>query len=73
MMRPRLRIFTGEESVATLSEPAVNISFGEFTEFLSDASRRDRTWLRDFADDEIRISGDLYEVLSAYCHLRPSA
>ena len=72
-MRPRLRIFTGDESVATLPEPAVNISFAEFSRIVSDASRDDRTWLRDFADDEIRVSGDLYDVLCACRHLRPSA
>ncbi|MEC7557252.1 MAG: hypothetical protein VX311_08570 [Planctomycetota bacterium] len=72
-MRPRLRIFTGEDHVATLPEPAVNITFAELTEILSDASRTDRTWLRDFADDEVRVSPDLYEVLCAFRHLRPSA
>jgi hypothetical protein len=36
--------------------------------------RSQRTWLRDFADDEITISTDLYEVLLAYQHYRrPSA
>ena len=41
---------------------------------LSDAVRSDRTWLRDFADDEVTISMDLYEVLLAYQHYRrPSA
>ena len=72
-MRPCLRLFTGDESVATLPEPAVNISFSELTQILIDASSTDRTWLQDFADDEIGISSDLYEVLSAYRHLRPSA
>jgi hypothetical protein len=72
-MRPRLRLFTGDESVATLPEPAVNISFSELTQILVDASDTDRTWLQDFADDEIGISSDLYEVLSSYRHLRPSA
>ena len=73
MMRPRLRIFTGEEDVATLPEPAVNIPFAEFTQILTDASRTDRTWLQDFAEDEIGVSPDLYEVLCANRHLRPSA
>ena len=43
------------------------------TQILTDASRTDRTWLQDFAEDEIGVSPDLYEVLSAYRHLRPSA
>jgi hypothetical protein len=27
----------------------------------------------DFADDEVKISADLYDVLATYAHLRPSA
>lgn len=72
-MRPRLRIYDGENQAATLLEPAVNVSFGEITEILADASRSGRTWLQDFADDEVQISPDLYEILCSYRHLRPSA
>ncbi|MFP6770601.1 MAG: hypothetical protein VB859_20675 [Planctomycetaceae bacterium] len=72
-MRPRLRIYNGEDQVATLPEPAVNVRFGEITEILADASRTGRTWLQDFADDEVQISSDLYEILCSYRHLRPSA
>jgi len=37
---------------------------------LADAVRSERTWLRDFHDDEITISMDLYEVILAYQHYR---
>jgi len=41
---------------------------------LEDAAVSKRTWLRDFEDDEITISMDLYEVILAYQHYRrPSA
>jgi hypothetical protein len=41
---------------------------------LADALASRRTWLRDFEEDEITISSDLYEVLLAYRHFRrPSA
>ena len=41
---------------------------------LADAVRSERTWLRDFEDDEVTISMDLYEVILAYQHYRrPSA
>ena len=43
------------------------------TEILADASRTERAWLHDFADDEVQISSDLYEVLCSFRHLRPSA
>lgn len=72
-MRPRLRLFTGEETDTALAEPQVTMRFSEIVRVLSDAVVWDRTWLSDFADDEVQVSSDLYEVLSAYTHLRPSA
>lgn len=71
-MRPRLRLFAGDET-ETLTEPLVSIRLGEVIGVLEDAVRWDRTWLRDFKNDEIQIPADLYEVLTAYSHLRPSA
>ena len=44
---------------------------GEIFPLLADAVRSERTWLRDFADDEITISTDLYEVILAYSALSP--
>lgn len=74
-MRPRLRLFVGAEEpeTMTLPEPEVSIKLGELTRILADAIIWDRTWVADFADDDIRISSDLYEVLSTYAQLRPSA
>ena len=72
-MRPRLRLFRGDDQVATLAEPSVNVRLSEITEILADASRTERAWLHDFADDEVQISSDLYEVLCSFRHLRPSA
>jgi len=37
---------------------------------LADAMASQRTWLADFADDEVTVSADLYEVLMAYQHFR---
>ena len=73
VMRPRLRLFTGKDTVDTVAEPDVNIRLGEITNILADAVRSDRTWLSDFENDDVKISSDLYEVLSSYWHLRPSA
>jgi hypothetical protein len=46
---------------------------GDVSQILADASRWNRTWLSDFQDDEIEVSQDLYEVLSAYLEMRPGA
>jgi hypothetical protein len=73
-MRPRLRLFTGEDEVGSSDVDAqVNVRFGEITQALVEAVRWDRTWLRDFEDDEVRVSSDLYEVISSFTRLRPSA
>ena len=72
-MRPRLRLYTGEEDNSTALTPELTVRLGDITRILADASGRTRTWVNDFEDDEIRVSTDLYEVISSYSHLRPSA
>jgi hypothetical protein len=73
-MRPRLRLFTGDADTSTAVEtPQVSVRLGQITDILADAVRSNRRWLSDFEDDQIQISEDLYEVLSSYWHLRPSA
>lgn len=72
-MRPRLRLYTGDELQSAVAEPKVSVRLGEITEILADAVRWDRGWLNDLSEDEIEISADLYEILSSYWHLRPSA
>ena len=81
MGQPRLRIYYGPSDEATnapnLSAPAreeVTLPLSEVFPLLADAVQSERTWLRDFADDEVTISTDLYEVILAYQHYRrPSA
>ncbi len=81
MGQARLRIFYGpsDDATETLDDrtPArenVTVPLSEVFPLLADAVRSERTWLRDFADDEVTISSDLYEVLLAYQHYRrPSA
>ncbi len=81
MNSPHLRVYYGpqdETSVGDTAEQAqgkqVSVSLGEILPLLVDAVGSRRTWLRDFADEEVSISMDLYEVLLAYQHYRrPSA
>ncbi len=52
----------------------VSVPLAEILPLLADAVQSERTWLRDFEDEEVTISTDLYEVLLAYQHYRrPSA
>lgn len=74
-MHPRLRLFTGEDQAHDLvTEPMkVKISFGELSTILLEACRKQRAFLSDFEDDEIQLTDDLYQVLTASCRLRPGA
>jgi hypothetical protein len=81
MRTSHLRVYYGpQEESANIRvgdgkiRETVNVPLMEILPLLSDAVRSDRTWLRDFAEDEVSISMDLYEVLLAYQHYRrPSA
>jgi hypothetical protein len=77
-----LRVYYGpqeEPSTLSISENQANaekvsVPLMDVLPLLADAVQSERTWLRDFADDEVTISMDLYEVLLAYQHYRrPSA
>ncbi len=77
-MKPnRLRVYYGPESeIATVAQPneatgTVKVPLAEIFPLLTEALRSNRTWLQDFADDDITISSDLYELLVAYQHYRP--
>ena len=73
-MRQHLRLFTGEEQEPLAVEcPKISISFGELSRILLEACRHQRSFLRDFEEDEIELTDDLYQVLTAYCRLRPGA
>jgi hypothetical protein len=71
-MRPKLRLFTGDDSHSEV-QPIMTITFGELMNIIDEASRTQRTWLRDFAEDGVQIPEDLYEVLTEYHRLRPGA
>ena len=72
-MRHRLRLFTGDETAATATAEQVTVRLGDISRDLRDATRWNRTWLDDFADDEVQVSSDLYEIISTYLRLRPGA
>jgi hypothetical protein len=76
-----LRVYHGPELGAETTAAGslenthtVTTSLRQILPLLTEAVRSERTWLRDFADDDVTISTDLYEVLLAYQHFRrPSA
>jgi hypothetical protein len=77
MNASHLRVYYGpQEESANLSvvesnkRESVTVPLMEVMPLLADAVQSQRTWLRDFADDEVTISMDLYEVILAYQHYR---
>jgi hypothetical protein len=79
-LRTELKIYRDPQVDGTgrteFAAPAARLTLpmGDVLPLLADAVASNRTWLRDFRDDEITISTDLYEVLMAYAYCRrPSA
>jgi hypothetical protein len=76
--QPKLRLFFGSDAGSSLSpcatslpEPeTVTVPLGDVFPLLAEAARNRRSWLADFADDQITVSQDLYEVIVAYQHYR---
>ena len=82
MINNRFRIYYGPQEglqspvldAETTSRSTDSVPASEVFGMLADAIQSNRAWLRDFENDEVTISTDLYEVLLAYQHVRrPSA
>jgi hypothetical protein len=78
MAGSQLRVYYGPHQGTTqpavTPEHTVTVPLGEILPLLAEAVQSRRTWLDDFATDDVTISTDLYEVILAYQHYRrPSA
>jgi hypothetical protein len=74
MATARLRVFPHpEEDREDLINPSISIRLSELYPLLAQAYRDNYVWLRDFEDDELLVSNDLYEVVRAFADCRPSA
>ncbi len=71
----RFRVFTGSENESATTDPdRVTVPVGDIFPLLADALDDNRAWLNDFADEEITVSSDLYDVMMAYRYFhRPTA
>lgn len=74
MAMRQLRVYTEPDrdftAVEERADDGVRVTLGEILPLLADAVASNRTWLTDFAEDEITISADLHDVLQAYRHFR---
>ena len=71
----RLKIFTpvAEETEELRPEPDVRVRLGDLLPLVAMAQRMNFIWLKDFLDDEVAVSEDLYEVLQAFRSSRPTS
>jgi hypothetical protein len=53
-------------------DPDVLIRLGDLLPIITVADRLNFAWLRDFLDDEIAVSGDLYEVMQTFDRRKPT-
>ena len=54
-------------------DASVRVRLGDLFPLLARAHRNNYLWLNDFEDDEVFVTPDLYEVLTAFRAYRPSA
>lgn len=74
-MVSRLRLYTPPEHDETEERPEaeVGIRLGDLLPLAAMAQRMNFLWLRDFMDDEVKISQDFYDVMQAFQCSRPTS
>ena len=73
-MAARLRLYTPpEEAAADRPEPEVRVRLGDLLPLVAMAQRMNFIWLKDFLDDEVAVSHDLYEVMQAFRSNKPTS
>jgi hypothetical protein len=75
MATARLRVFPrpDDEAHTRPDAPSVPIRLVDLYPLLAQAYRDNYVWLRDFEDDQLLVSSDLFEVVRAFSDCRPSA
>jgi hypothetical protein len=72
-LAPHLRLFYEPETTTTEVAKGVCVRLGDLLPLLTMAQRFKYSWLKDFLDDEVQITEDLYEVLQEFLGYRPTA
>ena len=75
MTATRLRVYRApdDEYEDDRPEPTVGVRLGDLLPLVAMAQRMNFIWLKDFLDDEVAVSSDLYEVLQAFRSSRPTS
>lgn len=75
MKRRHLRIYAEHDADSTTHGPSATtpVTLRDLLPLVAMAQRLNMVWLRDFLDDEVVVTDDLYDVLQAFKTCRPSA
>jgi hypothetical protein len=73
-MAVRLKLYNPPaEEAAPSQDPDVRVRLGDLLPLVAVAQRMNFIWLKDFLDDEVAVSEDLYEVMQAFRGTKPTS
>jgi hypothetical protein len=73
-MAVTLKLYSAPSQVSDdLPEPDVRVRLGDLLPLVAMAQRMNFIWLKDFLDDEVAVSHDLYEVMQAFRSSKPTS
>ena len=74
-MAPRLKVYNALDDLDSdfTPEPNVRVRLGDLLPLVAMAHQRNFIWLKDFLDDAVAVTDDLYEVLQSFRAVRPGA
>jgi hypothetical protein len=66
-MAAKLKLYTPPaEEATTIGDPDVRVRLGDLLPLVAAAQRLNFVWLKDFLDDEVAVTQDLYEVMQTF-------
>ena len=73
-MVARLRLYKPPaEDAEVRPDPEVRVALSDLLPVAAMAQRMNFIWLKDFLDDEVMVSRDLYEVMQAFRGSQPTS
>jgi hypothetical protein len=73
-MALRLKLYDPPtEDFRPRQDPDVRVRLADLLPLVAVADRMNFVWLKDFLDDEVAVSEDLYEVMQAFRGSRPTS
>ena len=73
-MALRLKLYDPPtDEIDPRQDPDVHVRLRDLLPIVAVAERMNYVWLKDFLDDEVAVSEDLYEVMQAFRGSRPTS